>query len=41
MFHKAFETFGGPDAVAHSHETGRIQKVAEDSRKGSAKEKEL
>ena len=40
-FHKAFEALGGPDAVAHSSETGRAQVLQEQSRKGTAKEKEL
>ncbi|MCJ1455794.1 hypothetical protein MMC28_006150 [Mycoblastus sanguinarius] len=40
-FHKAFETFGGPNAVAHTSETGRVTRLPEKSRKGSSKEKEL
>ena len=40
-FHKAFATFGGPDAVSHRPETGRVNELLEESRKGSEKEKEL
>lgn len=39
-FHKAFETFGGPDAVSHKT-TGRVQEMLEESKKGASKEKEL
>ena len=38
-FHKAFETFGGPDAV--SHKTGRVQEMLEESKRRASKEKEL
>lgn len=40
-FHKGFEIVGGPDAVAHKPETGRVTELVEESRKGSQKEKEL
>ena len=40
-FHKVFETFGGPDAVAHNPETSRVTELLEESRKGTSKEKEL
>lgn len=40
-FHKAFETFGGPDAVSHRPETGRATEMLEESRRGASKEKEL
>ncbi|CAF9931887.1 hypothetical protein IMSHALPRED_008740 [Imshaugia aleurites] len=40
-FHKAFETFGGPDAVAHKPETGRVTEMLEESKRGASKEKEL
>ena len=40
-FHKAFQTFGGPDAVAHKPETGRFTELVEESTKGASKEKEL
>ena len=40
-FHKAFETFGGPDAVGHSPETGREAELQNDRKQGIAKEKEL
>jgi len=40
-FHKLFETFGGPDAVAHKPETGRVTAIVEENRKGANKEKEL
>ncbi|KAL8799845.1 MAG: hypothetical protein Q9182_005594 [Xanthomendoza sp. 2 TL-2023] len=40
-FHKAFESIGGPDAVAHAPETGRSEVLQEQSRSGAGKEKEL
>ena len=40
-FHKAFETFGGPDAVSHRPEKGRVTELLEESRKRADKEKEL
>jgi len=40
-FHKAFETFGGPHEVEHKPETGRDQRLVEESKKGAKKEKEL
>lgn len=40
-FHKAFQTFGGPDAVSHTPETGRVTEVLDESRRGASKEKEL
>lgn len=40
-FHKAFKTIGGPDAVSHRPETGRVKEMLEESRKGASKEKEL
>ena len=40
-FHKAFETFGGPDAVGHSLETGREAQLQRESKQGMTKEKEL
>lgn len=40
-FHKAFERIGGPDAVAHTPETGRSTILQEEGRKGASKEKEL
>lgn len=40
-FHKAFEAFGGPDAVSRRPETGRVTELLEESRRGSQKEKEL
>ena len=40
-FHKAFETFGGPDAVSHKPATGRVTEMLEESRRGASKEKEL
>ncbi|KAF6224960.1 hypothetical protein HO133_010155 [Letharia lupina] len=40
-FHKAFETFGGPDAVSHRPETGRVTEMLEESKRGASKEKEL
>ncbi|KAM0796102.1 mitochondrial 18 KDa protein-domain-containing protein [Usnea florida] len=40
-FHKGFETFGGPDAVSHRPEKGRVTELVEESRKGAEKEKEL
>lgn len=39
-FHKGFETFGGPDAVSKPN-TGRVQEMLEESKKGASKEKEL
>ncbi|KAL8698376.1 MAG: hypothetical protein Q9201_006611 [Fulgogasparrea decipioides] len=40
-FHKAFEKIGGPEAVAHTPQTGRSEVLQEQSRKGASKEKEL
>ena len=40
-FHKAFETFGGPDAVGHSPETGREALLQRSGKRGVSKEKEL
>ncbi|KAL6717068.1 hypothetical protein ACLMJK_004982 [Lecanora helva] len=40
-FHQAFRTFGGPNAVSHKSETGRVTESLEESRKGAQKEKEL
>ncbi|KAL8693035.1 MAG: hypothetical protein Q9218_002051 [Villophora microphyllina] len=40
-FHKAFESIGGPSAVAHTPEMGRSEILQEESRKGASKEKEL
>ncbi|KAK4696075.1 hypothetical protein P7C71_g1785, partial [Lecanoromycetidae sp. Uapishka_2] len=40
-FHKGFEIFGGPDAVAHQSEVGRTTRLLEESKKGASKEKEL
>ncbi|MCJ1404782.1 hypothetical protein MMC11_008008 [Xylographa trunciseda] len=40
-FHKAFETFGGPEAVGHSPTTGREAQLQRDGTKGKVKEKEL
>ena len=40
-FHKAFETFGGPSAVAHRPETGREQLLQVESKKAALKDKEL
>ena len=40
-FHKAFETFGGPDAVRHRPETGREEAMRVENRIGASKEKEL
>lgn len=40
-FHKAFLTFGGPDAISHRPETGRTTKLMEESEKAVQKEKEL
>lgn len=39
-FHKAFETFGGPEAVAHGKEDSTVGGIAEKARK-KMKEKEL
>lgn len=39
-FHKAFETFGGPDAV-HKPETGRVTEMLEESKRRATKGKEL
>lgn len=39
-FHKAFETFGGPEAVRHGPEGGR-EKELQASNQKAAKEKEL
>lgn len=36
-----FETFGGPNAVGHKPETGRVTEIVEENRKGATKEKEL
>lgn len=43
VFHNAFKTFGGPDAVTDKSEsgTGRLQEMVEEKRKGVRKEKEL
>ncbi|KAL8867999.1 MAG: hypothetical protein Q9174_005284 [Haloplaca sp. 1 TL-2023] len=40
-FHKAFERIGGPEAVAHTPETGRSEILQEQTQKGATKEKEL
>ena len=40
-FHKAFETFGGPQAVGHRPETGREHLLQVETKKAAAKEKEL
>ncbi|KAL8951074.1 MAG: hypothetical protein Q9222_002914 [Ikaeria aurantiellina] len=40
-FHKAFERIGGPEAVAHTPETGRSDILQEQSKRGAVKEKEL
>ncbi|KAL8783957.1 MAG: hypothetical protein Q9213_004287 [Squamulea squamosa] len=40
-FHKAFERIGGPEAVAHTPETGRSEVLQEQSRSRATKEKEL
>ena len=40
-FHKAFETFGGPDAVGHKPEKGRVQELVNEGMKAVGKEKEL
>lgn len=40
-FHKGFEIFRGPDAVAHGSEIGRVTRLLEESKKGPKKEKEL
>ncbi|MCJ1434618.1 hypothetical protein MMC27_003987 [Xylographa pallens] len=40
-FHKAFETFGGPEAIGHSPTMGREAQLQRDSSKGRVKEKEL
>ncbi len=40
-FHKAFETFGGPEAVGHAPSTGREVQLQVETRKAAAKEKEL
>ncbi|MCJ1479442.1 hypothetical protein MMC13_008128 [Lambiella insularis] len=40
-FHKAFETFGGPEAVGHSPSIGREAQLQRDTAKDRAKEKEL
>ncbi|MCJ1284575.1 hypothetical protein MMC26_003908 [Xylographa opegraphella] len=40
-FHKAFEQFGGPDAVGHSPTMGREAQLQRESSKGRVKEKEL
>jgi fission process protein 1 len=40
-FHKAFETFGGPNAVGHRPETGREQALQMESQTRASKEKEL
>ncbi|KAG8531537.1 uncharacterized protein KY384_003166 [Bacidia gigantensis] len=41
MFHKAFETIGGPDAVGHKSATGRVTEPVEETNRGAKKEKEL
>ena len=40
-FHKAFATFGGPDAVRNEPATGRADKLKEQTRTAAQKEKEL
>ena len=40
-FYKAFEKIGGPDAVAHSTQVGRQEKLDKESKKTAIKEKEL
>ncbi|MCJ1421523.1 hypothetical protein MMC32_007887 [Xylographa parallela] len=40
-FHKAFETFGGPEAIGNSPTMGREAQLQRDSSKGKVKEKEL
>ena len=40
-FHKAFQTFGGSNAVGHRPEVGREQAMQIESKKGAIKEKEL
>ncbi|MCJ1237609.1 hypothetical protein MMC14_005596 [Varicellaria rhodocarpa] len=40
-FHKAFQTFGGPNAVHHRPEVGREQALQVESKEGAAKDKEL
>lgn len=40
-FHKAFETFGGKNAVGHRPETGRQELLQLESKAAAAKEKEL
>ncbi|KAL8775278.1 MAG: hypothetical protein Q9209_000285 [Squamulea sp. 1 TL-2023] len=40
-FHRAFERIGGPEAVAHTPETGRSEVLQEQSRSRATKEKEL
>ncbi|KAL8677695.1 MAG: hypothetical protein Q9186_005908 [Xanthomendoza sp. 1 TL-2023] len=40
-FHKAFESIGGPEAVAHVPETGRSEILQEQSQGRASKEKEL
>jgi fission process protein 1 len=39
VFHKGFETVGGPSAVGHSPETGREARIDDHNKK--IKEKEL
>lgn len=41
VFHKAFETFGGPDAVGHKPEPATPASLLNSSLKGAGKEKEL
>ena len=36
-----FETFVGPDAVAHKPETGRVTELLEENKKEVSKSKEL
>jgi fission process protein 1 len=41
VFHNAFRAIGGPDAVKHSPETGKMEMREAESKAGAAKEKEL
>ena len=40
-FHKAFETFGGPEAVGHAPKTGREVEMQKGNETRKSKEKEL
>ena len=40
-FHKAFETIGGPEAVAYCSKTGREKELHEANKTRKIKEKEL